>query len=73
MDTRRVGRRIKGYRKLKGYTQAQFAKEIGVPLTVLGAVERGVRKPPESLLDEIAAKLEIEKEEMIMQQGEKED
>ena len=35
-----MGRRIRAFRKLKGYTQEGFAKELGVSVSVLGEVER---------------------------------
>ena len=37
-----MGRRIRAFRKLKGYTQEGFAKALGVSVSVLGEVERGI-------------------------------
>ena len=41
MEAEKWGRRIRAFRKLKGYTQEGFAKELGVSVSVLGEVERG--------------------------------
>ena len=45
MDQARWGRRIKAYRKLKGYTQVEFSDALGVSLSIVGEIERGKRKP----------------------------
>lgn len=68
MDAKRVGRRIKAFRKLKGYTQVDFAKELGVSLSILGMVERGSREPSNWLLDEIANRLHVDKLEILWNQ-----
>ncbi|MEN2766696.1 helix-turn-helix domain-containing protein [Ornithinibacillus xuwenensis] len=65
MERSRIGRRIKAYRKLKGYTQVDFAKVIGVSLNELGSIERGTREISEELLEKIAETLIIDKEEIL--------
>lgn len=67
MDTKRLGRRIKGFRKLRGYTQVEFAEELDVSMAVVGKVERGTVQASEALLETIVAKLEITKEELILE------
>ena len=42
MEAEKWGRRIRAFRKLKGYTQEGFAKALGVSVSVLGEVERGI-------------------------------
>lgn len=64
METLNWGRRIRAYRKLKGYTQESFAKEIGVSVSVLGEIERDTRVPDEQLIDHIASVLGISIEEL---------
>ncbi|MGM7684113.1 helix-turn-helix domain-containing protein [Cytobacillus sp. Hm23] len=59
METENWGRRIRAFRKLKGYTQESFAKDLGVSITVLGEVERGNRLPSEELMKNISDKLEV--------------
>ncbi|SET84110.1 DNA-binding transcriptional regulator, XRE-family HTH domain [Oceanobacillus limi] len=65
MDTARVGRRIKAFRKLKGYTQAEFARVLDIPLSVLGGMERGTREPSNELIQKIAETLTIDVKEII--------
>ncbi|WP_067841171.1 helix-turn-helix domain-containing protein [Amphibacillus sediminis] len=51
MDQERWGRRIKAYRKLKGYTQIEFSDAIGISLSIVGEVERGKREPSKEFLE----------------------
>ena len=50
MEAEIWGRRIRAFRKLKGYTQEGFAKAMGISVSVLGEIERGNRLPTESML-----------------------
>ncbi|MFD1773673.1 helix-turn-helix domain-containing protein [Paenibacillus rhizophilus] len=54
-----MGRRIRAFRKLKGYTQQELADRAGISLAVLGAVERGNRRLEDQILDKIAIVLEV--------------
>ncbi|WP_077623931.1 helix-turn-helix domain-containing protein [Sediminibacillus massiliensis] len=65
------GRRIKAYRKLKGYTQVRFAQTLGVSLAILGEIERGIRMPDERLINHIANTLDISIEELSPHNREK--
>ncbi|WP_026908561.1 helix-turn-helix domain-containing protein [Paucisalibacillus globulus] len=65
MENGRIGKRIKAFRKLKGYTQVELAKKLGISLNVLGAVERGTKKIPEELINQIAETLNIDKLELL--------
>ena len=58
MEAEKWGRRIRAFRKLKGYTQEGFAKELGVSVSVLGEVERGNRSPSQDFVVEVAKTLE---------------
>ncbi|WP_062051258.1 helix-turn-helix domain-containing protein [Bacillus sp. JCM 19034] len=53
------GRRIRAFRKLKGYTQQRFAEKVGLSLSVLGEIERESRYPTEEQLERIAATLGV--------------
>lgn len=64
MEAEKWGRRIRAFRKLKGYTQEGFAKNLGISISALGEVERGNRVPSQGLLDEIATMLNISMEEL---------
>ena len=59
MDQARWGRRIKAYRKLKGYTQVEFADALGISLSIVGEVERGERKPSKVFLERTVETLQI--------------
>jgi transcriptional regulator with XRE-family HTH domain len=64
METDKWGRRIRAFRKLKGYTQEELAKNMGVSVSILGEIERGSRLPTESFLKEVASLLEIKVDEL---------
>ncbi|KMJ56700.1 XRE family transcriptional regulator [Bacillus sp. LL01] len=64
MEAEKWGRRIRAYRKLKGYTQESFAKNLHISVSVLGEVERGNRVPSEELIQSIAQELNITVEEL---------
>ena len=64
MEAEKWGRRIRAFRKLKGYTQESFAKKLGISVSVLGEIERGNRMPTDVLVDQIAIVLHISKNEL---------
>lgn len=66
MDAKRVGRRVKAFRKLKGFTQIKLANELGVSVGVIGELERGKKQVSEELLNQIATTLVVSKEELIL-------
>lgn len=71
METERWGRRIRAFRKLKGFTQESFAKELGVSVSVLGEIERGNRMPTHELIEQMAAVLHISESELApLKEGE---
>ncbi|CAM4247111.1 helix-turn-helix domain-containing protein [Lederbergia lenta] len=59
METDRWGRRIRAFRKLKGYTQEGLAKDIGVSVSILGEIERGSRTPANEIIEKISRALGI--------------
>ncbi|WP_102264829.1 helix-turn-helix domain-containing protein [Mesobacillus jeotgali] len=67
MEAEKWGRRIRAYRKLKGYTQESFAKELGVSVSILGEIERGNRMPDERLINMIAEFLDVGLDELTPQ------
>lgn len=66
MDTKRIGKRIKGFRKLKGYTQAELAKKLNLPLSQLGDIERGVKEASFDVIAHIASGLHIDENEITL-------
>lgn len=68
METDKWGRRIRAFRKLKGYTQEGLAKELSISVSVLGEVERGSRIPKEDFLVNVAEVLNIPLHDLIPQE-----
>ncbi|MBM7655826.1 helix-turn-helix domain-containing protein [Neobacillus cucumis] len=64
MEAEKWGRRIRAYRKLKGYTQEGFSRQLGVSVSILGEIERGNRMPAEDLIARIAHSLKISIEDL---------
>ena len=64
MEAEKWGRRIRAFRKLKGFTQESFAKKLGISVSVLGEIERGNRMPTDDLIEKIAIVLNISKDEL---------
>ncbi|MFP3719751.1 helix-turn-helix transcriptional regulator [Niallia circulans] len=62
--TEKWGRRIRAFRKLKGYTQEGLAKELLVSVSILGEIERGNRMPSEEMINSIVDVLKITREEL---------
>lgn len=65
MENNQLAQRVRAFRKLKGYTQQELAKELGVSVAVLGSLERGTRKNDPKLLHHIAKTLGISYEELM--------
>jgi transcriptional regulator with XRE-family HTH domain len=64
MEAEQWGRRIRAFRKLKGFTQAELAKSVGVSLSILGEIERGNRLPNEQMIQKVSETLNITIEEL---------
>ncbi|MFS0784173.1 helix-turn-helix domain-containing protein [Bacillus sp. 1P06AnD] len=64
MEAEKWGRRIRAFRKLKGYTQDGLAKRLLVSVSLLGEIERGNRMPTQQFLQEVAAALDVSLEEL---------
>lgn len=64
MEAEKWGRRIRAFRKLKGYTQEGFAEKLGVSVSILGEVERGNRMPTQELIGQVAELLQVSIEDL---------
>lgn len=69
MEAEIWGRRIRAFRKLKGYTQEGFAKAIGISVSILGEIERGNRLPSAVIIRDLADALNISAEELAPPQN----
>ncbi|WNR44801.1 helix-turn-helix domain-containing protein [Paenibacillus roseipurpureus] len=65
MEKSSIAQRIRAFRKLKGYTQSELADLLGVSIAILGAIERGTRKPDTKMIQQISQVLNIEPEELV--------
>ncbi|MCR8645835.1 helix-turn-helix transcriptional regulator [Paenibacillus sp. N1-5-1-14] len=64
MEKSSLAQRIRAFRKLKGYTQVELADSLGVSIAVLGAIERGAKKPDTKMLNRISSVLQVDVEEL---------
>ncbi|MHC0039290.1 helix-turn-helix domain-containing protein [Pseudoneobacillus sp. C159] len=64
MEAEKLGRRIRAYRKLKGYTQEGFSNELGISVSIFGEIERGSRMPTIDILEKISTILQVSVKEL---------
>ena len=66
LDYKSIGKRIRHYRKRRGYTQEQLGLNINTSGAYISNIERGVKKPSLDNLVSIAETLDITVNDMIM-------
>ena len=59
MNTASIGKRIRKFRKAKGWRQEDFAEKIGLSVTYTGMIERGEKVPKLETFITIANTLEV--------------
>ena len=59
MNASSIGKRIRKYRKAKGWRQEDFAEKIGLSVTYTGMIERGEKIPKLETFITIANALEV--------------
>ena len=62
---KRFGERVRALRKAKGFSQEDFALEIGLDRTYMGGVERGERNLALLNIRKIAAGLHISEKDLF--------
>lgn len=65
MEKNAIAQRIRAFRKLKGFTQTELADQLDVSIAVLGAIERGTRKPDPKIIRKISEVLGIDPDELL--------
>ncbi|RKN65777.1 helix-turn-helix domain-containing protein [Paenibacillus ginsengarvi] len=65
MEQFQLAGRIRAFRKLKGLTQDELARKLGVSIAVLGSIERGTRSADSKMLSKITESLDIELTELL--------
>ncbi|WP_221569278.1 helix-turn-helix domain-containing protein [Alkalihalobacillus sp. TS-13] len=64
MEAEQWGRRIRAFRKLKGYTQEGLADKMNISVSILGEIERGNRMPDQDHIHKVTEALNISLEEL---------
>jgi transcriptional regulator with XRE-family HTH domain len=62
---KRVGRAVRRIRRGRGLSQEQLGDQIGMHRTYVGGVERGERNLSLGTVEEIAARLDVEPDELL--------
>lgn len=66
MDIRaRLGRNVRHYRHLKGFSQEALAEEAGIHRTYVSDVERGSRNPTIMVVEKLAAGLGVTASDLL--------
>ncbi|MCS7463173.1 helix-turn-helix transcriptional regulator [Paenibacillus doosanensis] len=65
MEKNAIAQRIRAFRKLKGFTQNQLADQLDVSIAILGAIERGTRRPDPKMIRKISEVLGIDPDELL--------
>ena len=65
-ENNKLGKRIRGLRRLKRMTQQDLAGQLGLSASQLSNIERGVKEPEPELLEQLAAVLDIPNEEFFI-------
>jgi transcriptional regulator with XRE-family HTH domain len=59
-----VGEYIKEKRKRKKLTQLKLAESVGIDVTVVSRIEKGIRKPQSSIIKKLSKALSVEEKEL---------
>ncbi|NLZ39038.1 MAG: helix-turn-helix transcriptional regulator [Firmicutes bacterium] len=61
-----LGRRLRALRRLKRLTQLELASEVGISVSMLSTIERGVKYPRVDLIKKFARVLNVPLEEFFV-------
>jgi transcriptional regulator with XRE-family HTH domain len=62
---KQVGLNVKRIRKERNWSQEEFAFESGLHRTYVSGIERGIRNPTVSIVERLAAALDVEPFELL--------
>ena len=62
---RKVGRNVRQLREEKGWSQEEFAAEVGLHRTYVSGIERGVRNPTVKIVAKLAEKLGVQPQQLL--------
>lgn len=62
---RRLGERVRGFRRARGLTQEALARSLGLSVAYVSLIERGGRNPPVTTVVAIARALGVSPREML--------
>lgn len=60
------GKRLRGLRRLKRYTQQSMSKKLGISVSMLSSIERGKKYPNYELIKKMAAVLHVPVDELFV-------
>ncbi|RQD76212.1 MAG: XRE family transcriptional regulator [Candidatus Syntrophonatronum acetioxidans] len=61
-----MGKRIRGLRRLKRFTQQSLSEKLGISVSMLSNIERGKKYPSHDLIKKIAENLQVPLEELFV-------
>ncbi len=61
-----LGKRIRGLRRLKRFTQQSMSEKIGISVSMVSNIERGKKYPSYDLIAKIAETLQVPQEELFV-------
>ena len=62
---RKVGRNVRQLREEKGWSQEEFAAEVGLHRTYVSGIERGVRNPTVKIVAKLAKQLDVRPHQLL--------
>lgn len=65
MEAQDWGRRIRAFRKFRGFTQGELARKLGISISELGKIERGHKMPSLEMIKRCSVILNVTVTEMM--------
>lgn len=68
-ELRRLGSRVRDYRRSLGWSQARLSEECGLHFTYISHIELGIRNPTLLIVHRLADALGVPVAELVMEVG----